>query len=150
MQGNFHKWAILYASNTWPWLEAPSPYSARQTPLFPLYLHANATPAPNGTFIIGNKKRGVIQYRIQNERPRCKQRWTESLTFLSFTRNFIVSLLKLIRFLVNGCAICVSSTVTHFLVYSISIASRKRCTSQICDNWFSIMMHINVSPVLCE
>lgn len=48
MQGNFHKYAILYASNNWPWFDAPSPYNARQTPPFPLYLHANATPAPNG------------------------------------------------------------------------------------------------------
>lgn len=50
MHGNFHKYAILNASNNWPWFDAPSPYNDRQTPPFPLYLHANATPAPNGHY----------------------------------------------------------------------------------------------------
>lgn len=49
IHGNFHKWAILYDSNTWPWFDAPSPYNARHTPPLPLYLQACATPVPSGT-----------------------------------------------------------------------------------------------------
>ena len=40
---------MLNASNTWPWLAAPSPYSVTQILPVSLYLLVNAMPAPRGT-----------------------------------------------------------------------------------------------------
>jgi len=47
--GRSHSLAMLYASNSCPWLAAPSPYTAMQRSSVPKYFSANATPAPSGT-----------------------------------------------------------------------------------------------------
>ena len=44
------KHTMLKASNTWPWLLAPSPYRAKVQVFSPMYFCAKDTPAPTGTW----------------------------------------------------------------------------------------------------
>eukprot|EP01139_Manchomonas_bermudensis_P016031 Amastigsp_a511528_83.p4 type:complete len:112 gc:universal Amastigsp_a511528_83:700-365(-) len=46
--GSFHSLAMLNASKTWPWFDAPSPYITCATLRLPLCLSASASPAPSG------------------------------------------------------------------------------------------------------
>ena len=55
---------MLKASNNWPWLAAPSPYSATHMFFLPRYFKANAMPAPRGTWDAeeeGSKEPGVLR-----------------------------------------------------------------------------------------
>ena len=49
MQGISHNLAMLYVSNSCPWLAVPSPETATVRLSVPLYIWAKAMPAPKGT-----------------------------------------------------------------------------------------------------
>ena len=48
MQGSFQIPAKLAASNSYPWLAAPSPYIVTAQCGFFMYFNANANPVPTG------------------------------------------------------------------------------------------------------
>jgi len=50
IHGSFIKAARLKLSNTWPWLDAPSPKYVTATRSLPRYQFENASPAPSDTW----------------------------------------------------------------------------------------------------